>query len=92
MHAVPGLPLPCYSMPRGRTSTTRGASVRQPSQRRAAIRKRAAETAPPMAAPPVRQLRPVSSAAGGPDEIVSPDGGPPMVSISTAEMVAIVTR
>ena len=92
MHAVPGLPLPCCSMPRGRTSTTRGAAVRQPSQRRAAIRKRAAETAPPMPAPPVRRRRPVSAAAGRPDESVIPDGGPSTVSTSTAEMVAIVTR
>ena len=92
MHAVPGLPLPCCNMPRGRTSTTRGAAVSQPSQRRAAIRKRAAETAPPMPAPPVRRRRRVSSAAGGHDESVIPDGGPPTVSTSTAEMVAIVTR
>ena len=54
----------------------RGAAVRQPSQRRAAIRKRAAETAPPMPAPPVRRRRPVSAAAGRPDESVIPDGGP----------------
>ncbi|KAI0208530.1 hypothetical protein LSAT2_006793 [Lamellibrachia satsuma] len=79
-------------MPRGRTSTTRGAAVIQPSQRRAAIRKRAAETAPPMPAPPVRRRRPVSAAAGRPDESVIPDGGPPTVSTSTAEMMAIVTR
>ena len=86
MLTVLGLPLPYCSMPRG------GASVRQPSQRRAAIRKRAAETARPMPAPPVRRRRPVSAAAGGPDESVIPDGGPPTVSTSTAEMVAIVTR
>ena len=92
----PGLLLPCCSMPRGRPSTTSGASARQPSQRRAAMLKRAAESAPSVPAPQTRRCCQVSAAAGRPDEVdhpvVTAEDLQPTAGTSTAEMVAIVTR
>ena len=83
-------------MPRGRPPTTSGASARQPSQRRAAMLKRAAESAPSVPAPQARRRRQVSAAAGRPDEVdhpvVTSGGLQPTAGTSTAEMVAIVTR
>ena len=83
-------------MPRGRPSTTSGASARQPSQRRAAMLKRAAENAPSVLAPQARRSCPVSAAAGRPDEIdhpvVTAGGLQPTAGTSTAEMMAIVMK
>ena len=59
-------------MPRGRPPTTSGASARQPSQRRAAMLKRAAESAHSVPAPQARRRRQVSAAAGRPDEVDHP--------------------
>ena len=93
---VPGLLLPCCSMPRGRPPTTSKASARQPSQRRAAMLKRAAESASSVPEPQARRRRQVSAAAGRPDEVdhpvVTAGGLQPTAGTSTAEMVAIVTR
>ncbi|KAI0238712.1 hypothetical protein LSAT2_010596 [Lamellibrachia satsuma] len=83
-------------MPRGRPPTTSGASARQPSQRRAAMLKRAAESAPSVPAPQARRRCQVSAAAGRPDEVdhpvVTSEGLQPTAGTSTVEMVAIVTR
>ena len=51
LDVVPGLLLPNCCMPRGHPSTTSEASAREPSQRRAAMLNRAAESTPSVPAP-----------------------------------------